>query len=69
MLLPRYTRFWRVSSRSSVVYDQLANTSCTPVAVSAFKIVIELELKRRDNDKKVKLLFLEMKNMMSALLQ
>ncbi|KAI0766998.1 hypothetical protein C8Q74DRAFT_1369868 [Fomes fomentarius] len=39
------------------------------VAVGAFKIVIELEVKRRDNDKKVKLLFLEMKNMMSALLQ
>ena len=39
------------------------------VAVGAFKVVIELEVKRRDNDKKVNLLFLEMKNMMSALLQ
>lgn len=39
------------------------------VAVGAFKVVIELEVKRRDNDKKVNLLFLEMKNMMSALLE
>ncbi len=38
-------------------------------AVGVFKVVIELEVKRRDNDKKVNLLFLEMKNMMSALLQ
>ena len=39
------------------------------VAVGAFKVIIELEVKRRDNDKKVNLLFLEMKNMMSVLLQ
>ena len=39
------------------------------VVIGAFKVVIELEIKRRDNDKKVKLLFLEMRNMMSALLQ
>ncbi|TBU40766.1 hypothetical protein BD309DRAFT_992844 [Dichomitus squalens] len=39
------------------------------VAVGAFKVVIELEVKRRDNDKKVSLLFLEMRNMMSAFLQ
>ncbi|KAM5542913.1 hypothetical protein V8D89_003297, partial [Ganoderma adspersum] len=39
------------------------------IAVGAFKVVIELEIKRRDNDKKVNLLFLEMKNMMSVLLQ
>ncbi|KAI0665675.1 hypothetical protein C8Q78DRAFT_1063523 [Trametes maxima] len=39
------------------------------VAVGAFKVVIELEVKRRDNDKKVNLLFLEMRNMMAALLQ
>ncbi|KAI0645299.1 hypothetical protein C8Q79DRAFT_1011379 [Trametes meyenii] len=39
------------------------------VAVGAFKVVIELEVKRRDNDKKVNILFLEMRNMMSALLQ
>ena len=31
--------------------------------------MIELEIKRRDNDKKVNLLFLEMRNMMSVLLQ
>ena len=31
--------------------------------------MIELEIKRRDNDKKVNLLFLEMKNMMSVLVQ
>ncbi|KAM5542915.1 hypothetical protein V8D89_003299 [Ganoderma adspersum] len=39
------------------------------IAVGAFKVVIELEIKRRDNDKKVNLLFLEMRNMMSVLLQ
>ena len=39
------------------------------VAVGAFKVVVELESKRRENDKKVNLLFLEMRNMMSALLQ
>ena len=39
------------------------------VAVGAFKVIIELEVKRRDNDKKVNLLFLEMSNMMSVLLQ
>ncbi|KAI0827868.1 hypothetical protein BC628DRAFT_1409435 [Trametes gibbosa] len=39
------------------------------IAVGAFKVVVELEAKRRDNDKKVNLLFLEMRNMMGALLQ
>ncbi|KAL1941413.1 hypothetical protein VTO73DRAFT_7230 [Trametes versicolor] len=39
------------------------------IAVGAFKVVVELEVKRRDNDKKVTLLFLEMRNMMAALLQ
>ncbi|KAL7277857.1 hypothetical protein ACG7TL_008803 [Trametes sanguinea] len=39
------------------------------VAVGAFKVVVELEVKRHDNDKKVNLLFLEMRNMMTVLLQ
>lgn len=39
------------------------------LAVGAFKVVVELEAKRRDNDKKINLLFLEMRNMMAALLQ
>ncbi|KAI8975832.1 hypothetical protein BD414DRAFT_497057 [Trametes punicea] len=39
------------------------------VAVGAFRIVVELDLKRRDNDKKIASLFLEMKDMMEALLQ
>ncbi|KAI9068344.1 hypothetical protein FKP32DRAFT_1587743 [Trametes sanguinea] len=39
------------------------------VAVGAFKVVVELDLKRRDNDKKIASLFLQMKNMMGALLQ
>ncbi|KAI0766852.1 hypothetical protein BD413DRAFT_141493 [Trametes elegans] len=39
------------------------------IAVGAFKVVVELDLKRRDNDKKIAALFLEMKNMMEALLQ
>ncbi|KAI0759985.1 hypothetical protein BD413DRAFT_266792 [Trametes elegans] len=39
------------------------------IAVGAFKVVIELEVKRRDNDKKINLLFLEMRNMMAVLTQ
>ncbi|KAI0331154.1 hypothetical protein GY45DRAFT_1276344 [Cubamyces sp. BRFM 1775] len=39
------------------------------IAVGAFKVVVELDLKRRDNDKKIASLFLEMKDMMEALLQ
>ncbi|EIW54523.1 uncharacterized protein TRAVEDRAFT_74550 [Trametes versicolor FP-101664 SS1] len=39
------------------------------VVVGAFKVVVELEGKRHDNDKKVKLLFFEMHNMMATLLQ
>ncbi|KAI8974013.1 hypothetical protein BD414DRAFT_539931 [Trametes punicea] len=39
------------------------------VAVGAFRVVVELEIKRHDNDKKVNLLFLEMRNMMASLLQ
>ena len=38
--------------------------SLCEVAVGAFKVAIELEVKRRDNDKKIDLLFLEMRNMM-----
>ncbi|KAJ3011250.1 hypothetical protein NUW54_g2238 [Trametes sanguinea] len=39
------------------------------VAVGAFKVVVEIKVKVHDNDKKVDLLFLEMHNMMAALLQ
>ncbi|TBU22190.1 hypothetical protein BD311DRAFT_157555 [Dichomitus squalens] len=39
------------------------------IAVAPFKIAMELEIRRQNNDKKVNLLFLEMQNMMSALLQ
>ncbi|KAF7974234.1 hypothetical protein HWV62_13116 [Athelia sp. TMB] len=39
------------------------------VAVLAFKAVVTLELKRRDNDKKVVALHLQMQDMMSTLLQ
>ncbi|KAI0360921.1 hypothetical protein OH77DRAFT_1418971 [Trametes cingulata] len=39
------------------------------VAVGAFKVVVELDLKRRDNDKKINVLFLEMKDMMEVLLE
>ena len=39
------------------------------VAVGAFKVAIELDLKRRENDKKIALLFLEMRDMMSALVE
>ncbi|KAI0666566.1 hypothetical protein C8Q78DRAFT_1107669 [Trametes maxima] len=39
------------------------------IAVGAFRIVVELDLKRRDNDKKIATLFLQMTDMMEALLQ
>jgi hypothetical protein len=38
------------------------------VAVLAFKTVYTLELKRRENDKKIIALYVEMKDMMGALL-
>lgn len=39
------------------------------VAVIAFKAVITLELKRRDNDQKVVVIKLRMKDMMAVLLE
>ncbi|PIL33826.1 hypothetical protein GSI_03532 [Ganoderma sinense ZZ0214-1] len=39
------------------------------IAVGAFRVVVELDVKRRDNDKKIGLLFVEMRDMMEALLQ
>ncbi len=39
------------------------------VAVGAFRVVVELDVKRRDNDKKIGTLFVEMRDMMEALLQ
>ena len=41
----------------------------TTVAVGAFRVVVELDMKRRDNDKKIGVLFVEMRDMMEALLQ
>ena len=35
--------------------------------MGAFKVAIELDIKRRENDKKISMLFLEMRDMMSAL--
>ena len=39
------------------------------VAVGAFRVAVELDLKRRDNDKKISLLFVEMRDMMAVLIQ
>ncbi|CDO69805.1 hypothetical protein BN946_scf184803.g3 [Trametes cinnabarina] len=39
------------------------------LAVGAFRVAIELDLKRRENDKKINLLFVEMRDMMTALLR
>ena len=39
------------------------------VAVGAFKVAIELDLKRRENDKKINILLTEMRDMMSALVE
>ncbi|KAH9858598.1 hypothetical protein C2E23DRAFT_716767 [Lenzites betulinus] len=39
------------------------------VAVGAFRVVVELDKKRRDNEKKITLIFAEMKDMMEVLVQ
>ncbi|PIL33838.1 hypothetical protein GSI_03544 [Ganoderma sinense ZZ0214-1] len=39
------------------------------IAVGAFRVVVELDVRRRDNDRKVVMLFVEMSDMMKALLQ
>lgn len=44
-------------------------TNDPQVAVIAFKAVITLELKRRDNDQKVVAIKLSMKDMMAVLLE
>ena len=37
------------------------------VALSSFKVVVELELKHRENNKKIGILLMEMRDMMEAL--
>ncbi|KAI0656683.1 hypothetical protein C8Q70DRAFT_329984 [Cubamyces menziesii] len=50
--------------------DEVANIHpFIKIAVGAFKVVVELDLKRRDNEKKITLLFVEMKDMMEVLIQ
>ncbi|KAI0829941.1 hypothetical protein BC628DRAFT_1501118 [Trametes gibbosa] len=39
------------------------------IAVGAFRVVVELDKKRRDNEKKITLMFVEMKDMMEVLVQ
>ncbi|TBU21891.1 hypothetical protein BD311DRAFT_869699 [Dichomitus squalens] len=39
------------------------------IAVGAFRVAVELDLKRRDNDKKIPVLFAEMRDMMAVLVQ
>ncbi|KAI0332936.1 hypothetical protein GY45DRAFT_365964 [Cubamyces sp. BRFM 1775] len=48
--------------------DEVANIHpVVKIAVGAFNIIVELEVKRRDNDRKAKLLFSEMRKMMESL--
>ncbi|KAI0633747.1 hypothetical protein C8Q77DRAFT_1157911 [Trametes polyzona] len=50
--------------------DEVANIHpFIKVAVGAFRVVVELDMKRRDNEKKITLLFVEMKDMMEVLVQ
>ena len=44
-------------------------TQLHSVAVLAFKAVYTMEMTRRDNDRRVKSLYVEMKDMMSILVQ
>ena len=39
------------------------------VALSSFKVVVELELKHRENNKKIGILLMEMRDMMEALIE
>lgn len=55
-------RVWTSYVSSHLTYDP-------QVAVIAFKAVITLELKRRDNDQKVVAIKLSMKDMMAVLLE
>ncbi|TBU41129.1 hypothetical protein BD309DRAFT_868889 [Dichomitus squalens] len=50
-----------------VLQDVAAVHPFIALAVGAFKVAIELDLKRRENDRKIVLLFLEMRDMMYAL--
>ncbi|KAM5542294.1 hypothetical protein V8D89_004167 [Ganoderma adspersum] len=52
-----------------VLQDVAAIHPFVALAVGAFKVAIELDLKRRENDKKIGLLFLEMRDMMSGLVE
>ncbi|KAI0766841.1 hypothetical protein BD413DRAFT_141310 [Trametes elegans] len=50
--------------------DEVANIHpFIKVAVGAFRVVVELDMKRRENEKKVTILFVEMKDMMEVLIQ
>ncbi|KAI0644515.1 hypothetical protein C8Q79DRAFT_777424 [Trametes meyenii] len=50
--------------------DEVANIHpFIKIAVGAFRVVVELDAKRRDNEKKITVIFVEMKDMMVALLQ
>ena len=42
-------------------------THLSTVAVGTFMVAVELDLKRRENDKKINLLFDQMRDMMSIL--
>ncbi|KAI0762326.1 hypothetical protein C8Q74DRAFT_143012 [Fomes fomentarius] len=52
-----------------VLKDVAAIHPFIQVAVGAFSVAIELDLKRRENDKKITLLFTEMRDMMAALVE
>ena len=61
-------------SRFAICFEKLpssgrANPHLLTVAVGAFRVAVELDLKRRDNDKKISLLFVEMRDMMAVLIQ
>ena len=63
---------WQTYTLSSAVrlfyYMHGQKVTKVVVAVLAFKTVYTLELKRRENEKKIIALYVEMKDMMGALL-
>ena len=63
---------WQTYTLSSMArlfyYKHAQKVTVIVVAVLAFKTVYTLELKRRENEKKIIALYVEMKDMMGALL-
>ena len=57
------------SACGNVLTSSPCHVSFGTVAVGVFRVVVELDARRRDNDRKILVIFSEMRDMMAALLQ